>query len=183
MFWTQCMLWWKSLWWKHRIPGRPIEKTLDWRTTGGLVATLPIENCTNFAQTILFCCRRRETIGNCFLCTFQTVHEGGEEQAPNIRTHKKGMMGGLVVLCPIQPPRKSQVWLEMNADSGTKTPNEWNSLQYCVWRRDGVKSISNFGWMQFASHIWVYISRRWTYLKSFNSWPNLRLLIWMSNVG
>ena len=82
----------------------------NWKRHGQLTdawlnAQLLIENCTNFAQTILFAVEsRRATIGNCFLCTFQSVvHEGGEDQALNIRTHKKGTMADLVVLCPIQP--------------------------------------------------------------------------------
>ena len=38
-----------------------------------------------------------------------------------------------------------------------------------LWSVNGVKSISNFGRMRFASHIWVCICPRRTYLKSLPS--------------
>ena len=74
------------------------------------------------------------------------------------------MMADLVVQCPAYNRRKSQVWVEMNADSGGQKPqNEWTILYNVVTVGWGEKYLQFWLFLQFASHIWVFISLGWTY--------------------
>ena len=143
-----------------RCQRRQLEKTLTlyWRMDGCTNGGLPIENCTNFAQMMLLLGSDNwKLLFVHFSKVVLTTSWRSWRPDPNIRTHKKGWWQ-IWLFCVPYNQRKSQVWLEMNADALTKTANEWDTLRYSVGRRWGEKYFHFWLNTIWESYLGLYLS-------------------------
>ena len=160
-----CMwiLWWKyyvSLWWKHQMPETPIGKDIDTLLTHGRMHKWWVADwkCTNFAQMMLLLGSDNwKLLFVHFSKVVLTTSWRSWRPDPNIRTHKKGWWQ-IWLFCVPYNQRKSQVWLEMNADALTKTANEWDTLRYSVGRRWGEKYFHFWLNTIWESYLGLYLS-------------------------
>ena len=161
--------WWKLPWSKHPYRQEPaiernIETELPHRCTDRV--SLSIENCANFAQTM-----RRDN-WRLFLCTFPKVvltrswRRWRPGPISEVIKMDDGRFGCSVSHTTNVKAKYGWKWMQTR---GKKLQMNGILHNTTLCGVNGVKSISNFGRMRFASHIWICICPRRTYLKSLPS--------------